>query len=477
MTTIIKAIANNRKISLLLLAVFVASLATILIIYGLLASPIADDWLYYNYYKQGFLSYLEAAMNHTGRLFQWLVVFVGYDLFGMKATKLIPVGLFIALSLSIFWLLRSVKILKGGVLLEGVIAGLLSCLIIFLQPSFFDAYLWLTSSTVYIASIIFLFVNTTFIYILLTKKTGLSMKLLAFLSLVVGQTFSEPTAVFMIGMVALGMGLSALYRKRDYFIKLSLCLGALIGGFLIVYLSPGSVARRTTAPDFDPTWVFVDSLQGFSHMFFETGLWIVGASILFGSILLFVNKRKLTVKHQYVGMSAIIVFLASTYPIFALNNYTQEYVPDRIFVLPVTGTLVAVVLLAIYIALVAPWPKKLDAKTVVAPALAALLIVALPIFMYSGVKNIAKLSLRDKVAKERDYRTSEQIAAGKKTIEIMQAPKLVKGNADDFYYGDGQWDLNGRNWIVNSYLTFHGVDPSTKPRGTVKLIAPPDFYR
>lgn len=180
---------------MLLLAVFVASLATILIIYGLLASPIADDWLYYYYYKQGFLSYLEAAMNHTGRLFQWLVVFVGYDLFGMKATKLIPVGLFIALSLSIFWLLRSVKILKGGVLLEGVIAGLLSCLIIFLQPSFFDAYLWLTSSTVYIASIIFLFVNTTFIYILLTKKTGLSMKLLAFLSLVVGQTFSEPTAV------------------------------------------------------------------------------------------------------------------------------------------------------------------------------------------------------------------------------------------------------------------------------------------
>lgn len=455
---------------------FASFLATILVIYALLAAPIADDWVYYNYFEQGFTKYVDLAMGHTGRLFQWLLVYAGYELFGMAAVKFVPVALFVALILSIFWLIKTVKLLRGGLVAELGVSMLVACLMLFLQPSIFDTYLWLTSSTVYLASIVFLFLNATFVYILLTKKTAAYFKVLALFSLLIGQTFSEVTSIFMIGLVTVVLVLSFLCKKREYIAQLVLSWVALVSGLLIVYLSPGSIARRATSPDFDPSWVLFSSLRGYKEILFSHPvLWFVGAAILGLVLILLVDTRRVNVKPRYMALLALFIFASTTYPVFALNNYTQAYVPDRIFTLSVVGILVTVVFASIWLSKIVPVSNRWRGYAV--PVLVGLMVLAIPLIGRMGAGDIARLSLRDRVTRYRDEHVALQLREGREVIEVAKAPKLLRGNADDFYYGDGQWDGYGRNWVANSYLEYMGMKDQDGSDDKVVLVDPPRFYR
>ena len=137
------SISNNINI---ILAIFSFSILSILIVYCLTASPIADIWYYFNRYHlardhgivQGFFVYIKDSFEHTGRFFQWIIIFFGFLLFKINAIKIIPILLLMTLFVSISWLLYQLKLFKNNKLSIFSVSCILSISSILMLPSSFD---------------------------------------------------------------------------------------------------------------------------------------------------------------------------------------------------------------------------------------------------------------------------------------------------------------------------------------------------
>ena len=463
-----------NSVAIAMLAVFGVVLSTVIVLYAFMAAPVADDWVYYSYYTQGFSDYINAAMGHTGRLLQWVLVFVGFKLFGMAlAVKIVPILLYITYIASVWWFLFVTKILNKSWHINLIIAVLVCGVSLFLMPSIFDTYMWLTSSTVYLASMVTLFVSTTLIYILLTKKLHWGLILLILLVVALGQTLSEPTSALLIGGTGLALVGSLIYKKWSYVYRLSATLVALIAGFLIVYLSPGSVSRRETGIKADWHNVFVESFDGYGLLFQDWRLWALLIPIIFLATLALSGSKGKKVSPMWYLIISMGSFIFFTYPIFALNNYTQNYMPVRIMSLPTLGVVLSVVFLAIFVA------NKLNigrrGRVVALLGGVIMVAVALPTVLRVSSKNLSILSIRYSISSYRDASVDDQISKGVTPVVIERAPVFLRSDAADFYYSDGQWDKNGRNWVANSYLKYKGLSEEL-PQDAVTLIDPPAFY-
>ena len=462
---------------------FVISLALILILYSFMATPIADVWYYYNKYTDsigngGVFNYVWESLNHTGRVLQWIIVYVGFLLFKMHAVKIVPILLLIALFGSLFWLFKQTRLFKGeqeNIRTAGV-SLLITASSIMLLPSFFDTLLWLDAAAVYLGSLVMLVLDFNFLYILLFKKPVFIAKIGMVTAMTLGQTLSEPMSALMIGLTLLGAIAMLIRKDKRRAITLIISLGSLIAGFALLYFSSGSTNRRAVAmPGFDSEWVFVSSLHSFFNMIAEWKWWVMLMPIIIIITMMFVNVKQIKLRSRNVLFAALGVVAVTTYPIFVINNYSQNYVPHRVMTLPVFGIIIACVILGVFLAQIST--KFLGKyRHLVSMVCVAWIIICTPLIILMSVRNMEKLSLREKFVQTRNLQVDTQVRDGTYPIHIMVAPNLFRSNAEDFTYDDGPYSKGGRGWVVNSYLKFKGIDESL-PKESIDLINPPEFYR
>ena len=185
---------------------FGIALMLILVIYSFMATPIADVWYYYNKYtdsigRGGMANYIWESLHHTGRVLQWIIVYVGFMFFKMQAVKIVPILLLIGLFGALFWLFKQLKLFqdKQENLRVAGLSLLITAASIMLLPSFFDSLLWLDAAAVYLGGLVMLVLNLNFLYILLFKKPAFITKIGIFVAMALGQTLSEPMSALKIG--------------------------------------------------------------------------------------------------------------------------------------------------------------------------------------------------------------------------------------------------------------------------------------
>lgn len=459
------------------------SLLLILVMHCMLATPIADVWYYYNKFTDssghgGIINYVHESLHHTGRVLQWAIVYVGFALFKMHAVKSVPVILLICLFGALFWLFKQLKIFHGQQ--ENVrIAGLsllISAASIVMLPSFFDSLLWLDAAAVYLAGLVMLVLNLNFLYLLLFKKPSLAAKIGMLFIMAIGQTLSEPMSALMIGLTMLGAIAMLIIKDKKRAATLFVAFLSLVAGFALLYFSPGSTGRRQAAmPGFDANWVFVESFNGFAQMIYEWKWWLMLLPIIMVITMLFVNIKKVKLKARHTLMVALAMFAATTYPVFVMNNYSQDYVPDRVMTLPVFGVIAASVVLGVFFAQVAKRFIKRHQSAFIMACMSWMIII-MPFAAFISARNMEKISLREKFVITREQQVNAQIQDGARPIRIMTAPNLLRSNAEDFTYDDGPYSKGGRGWVANSYLKYKGLDERL-PKEAIDLMNPPEFYR
>lgn len=462
---------------------FGIALMLILVIYSFMATPIADVWYYYNKYTDsighgGMANYIWESLHHTGRVLQWIIVYVGFMFFKMQAVKIVPILLLIGLFGALFWLFKQLKLFqdKQENLRVAGLSLLITAASIMLLPSFFDSLLWLDAAAVYLGGLVMLVLNLNFLYILLFKKPAFITKIGIFVAMALGQTLSEPMSALMIGLTLLGTVVMIIARYRKRAITFAMSLGSLIAGFALLYLSPGSTSRRHTAmPGFDPHWVFADSINGFYNMTAEWKWWVMLLPIIIIVVMLFVSIQHIRLKARYTLLIALGIFAATTYPIFVMNNYSQNYIPHRVMTLPVFGVIAACMVLGVFLAQIGSKFLQRNRQIFVMTCI-AWIVLCMPAIMLMSVRNMEKLSLREKFIQTRNGQVEAQVREGARPIRIMVTPNLLRSNAEDFTYDDGPYSKGGRGWVANSYLKFKGIDENL-PKEAVDLMNPPEFYQ
>lgn len=476
-----RRIGTDRS-ALIVVGVFSVVLITTLVLYSMLATPIADVWYYHNVYTEslgrgGLWEYIVQSLHHTGRVLQWIIVFVGFWLFKLQAVKIVPIVLLAGLVLSIYWLLRQLRLFQGPQerLRAIVMSSLLGASSLYLLPSMFDSLLWLDAAAVYLAGLVMLMLNLNFLYVLLYKNPSLSIVIAMIITMAIGQTLSEPMSALMIGLTMLGL-LAAVIRHRGNEVKrFAIALGAYLAGFALLYFSPGSVGRRQAAmPEFSWRWVLIDSLQGFGHMIREWHWWLLLLPIVIVATTLLVRGTKIRWSTTQLLSAAILIFGLTTYPVFVMNNYSQNYVPDRVMTLPVFGTLMAVFVISLCLAQ-GMYSRSSRYRQVLAMICVGMVMVALPTVALLSARTVQKVALRSQLVKTRELQVDAQIRQQTWPLRILVAPNLLKSNAEDLTYDKGPYSKHGRGWVASSYLRFKGLSEEL-PADAVILMNPPELY-
>lgn len=480
-TTMRRRMGAERSV-LIAVGVLGIVLITTLVLYSMLATPIADVWYYHNVYtnsldRGGLWEYIVQSLHHTGRVLQWIIVFVGFWLFKLQAVKIVPILLLAGLVLSIYWLLRQLRLFQGPQeRLRAIVMSLLfGASSLYLLPSMFDSLLWLDAAAVYLAGLVMLMLNLNFLYLLLYRDPSLLVTVAMMTAMAIGQTLSEPMSALMIGLTALGTVVALIRHRSDEARKFAIALGAFLAGFALLYFSPGSVGRRQAAmPEFSWRWVLVDSLQGFGHMVREWHWWLLLLPILIIATALLVRSAKIRWSTTQLFGAATLIFSVTTYPVFVMNNYSQNYVPDRVMTLPVFGTLMAMFVIGLCLARGARSVMARYQRVAIMMCV-GMVVVALPVVALLSTRTIQKVALRSQLAKTRELQVDAQIRQQTWPLRILTAPNLLKSNAEDLTYDKGPYSKHGRGWVANSYLKFKGLSEEL-PADAVVLVNPPELY-
>ncbi len=431
--------------------------AALVIMMSYLNAPIADDiGFVLTAQKLSLFDFLHNCMLHTGRIGQWGTIYAFVKLFGENAVRVFPLVAYVVLSgLSavILWRTGLVKKLTKSIPLSMLIWGAL----LFCLPSIFDSFLWFDSAAAYIMSIIFallLILQCNEFYLAKNKKSYVWRLGLIALTAFMAPLFSEPTSMLMIGFAIL-FGAWRIVVKKDrggkLWLHIVMCL-ALIGGFALLYFSPGSIERRAAnTSEFDAKYVFVDSLSGYEMVF---GMYASVAKIV---LLVFValcaahyvDKRAFKFKY----LPFVIAFgLICTYGVFWINNYSQGYMPYRVLTVPsICATLVL-----LYLAVLIVGRIKTE-KSAFAYSMAALGCLACVAVVWNMGGTIRPLALRRHFYDYRDWSVKAQLESDDEVIYIPELPILLRANAEDFYYYQ---DENGESkmiWVAKTYIDYIGA--------------------
>lgn len=460
-------------------ACFATVIFVLLTLHALSASPIADDWTFFvSYRENSFIEFIQLSMHHTGRIVQWSIIYIGYFFFGMTAVKIMPVILLTTLSLLIGLLIHKFINPQGSLsLVKSLLMGLLiACVSVFCMPSMSDSFLWYDSAASYMSSLIFLVWGLYVVCDALSHKVTI-VRLVCLVSILfLAQLASEPTSLWVIGALSLAIVVAVLMRNKKAIGVLAISLVTSLLGFATIYFSPGSIARRGDSPALELTESMADALSGYGIMFSEWGAWLLLAPALVMLVIWFMWQLEWRTRPLIAAVISIVIFLTTTYPVFLLSDISQDYLPYRVFTLPVFGTVVALSFMGVAISAGVIHRCNIGVHRAIFAATSLIVIGASCLGMiYLSSNNIEKLIMRDRVVKMRDSSVADQKNRGVDRYEVMRAPLLLRGNAEDFYYNDEPWNLNGRIWVLNTYLTYMGIDENL-PHDRVVIIEPPDLY-
>lgn len=433
----------------------------LIVIISLLSAPIADVWSYINgVNSNSFLGFLSESMNHTGRLGQWGSIYIGVKIFGINIVKISPLLLFLLLSFAIFLNLKVFNLVKNrNNTIVGSVAILVAFIFIILLPSITDSLLWYDSAVSYVGSIIMALFTAAYLKSIILRGGEIrpsSCIALVFLC-IISQLFSEPTSAIIIVFLLLSL---LYFVSREHFsVKTKLVTIALFSsilGFAILYFSPGSINRRVASGSgFSFYNVFVESLSGYVLIFENISKSRFLATVILAYIISrFINKKQLYRKNALLVV--ILLFLACTYGVFAINNYAQDYIPYRMLTLPIFAISLSIVYIFGY-TFSHPKITLFLSKRLATPIIHIVSLVVIALFLRNYAYIISELAVRDNLVRYRDSYVQEQIANNNEIISVPEVPNRLTGNAEDFYY----YEDNGEKkliWVAETYAKYMSVD-------------------
>ena len=237
----------------------------------------------------------------------------------------------------------------------------MTSLIMLSAYSIYDSYLWLTSSTIYVTSIICAIAVVTLTTRLFTKPAITWLDWLVYVASLMFTAFCcEITTIYLVGsfgfsLIVYGLikrfKLFKLKKTTKYNIKV-LVVGTVIaaGCLLIIYFSPGSIKRRQTSHSiFDWQKVFIEPLFQIAKlgylMTWERVLLIIGGGVALATVLPRLRLRQ-TIS---VVASIALYLLAISYVFYLIMGYSLGgYIPLRAYIVPAGIILIGVaVILAV----------------------------------------------------------------------------------------------------------------------------------
>lgn len=467
---------DSKKIILYLIITFVLFVTTLLIVMALINKPIADDFAYFSHplIKNPFKFTYDFYFTQTGRLAQAFFVSVLYRIFGSGAVTAGPIielfSLFITLTWLYYLLLNKIKKQR---LLYSFALGLTSAIVMLLaSPSLFDSFLWLTSSSVYVTSLIGLIFNLCLFIICYRQEKNKFLQLgLFFISIVICQSFSEPTSAIII--FSLGALLFYKIIKRNYKkIKLYLLsFIASISGFLLVYLSPGSQHRQQiSGSGFNFKNMFIKPIYDFQSIIDTLFSWrLIYILILAIIIALLMPKITKTIVAKRVPI-AIVCGVVPVYLLFVITNYSMgNYIPLRAYTVPIAILGVSIsYCMAIFFAVLAQKISNNKPDKIYLILTLLLIIFGISVGINSLIATIQAESLRNSLYTMRETSIMRQISNNKPTLNIYPAPIILNNSeAIDFYF-----DKEQIFWFEVSFKNYYNIPADKK----IVFNSQPDGY-
>ena len=359
-----KTLENRRY--LIIITICLVILAPFLVM-AIFNQPIADDYVFFSLDHPGnpFATVAESYLNWSGRLSPTFLISVFYHFWGSKTPAIMAIFLLVSLAVVS---IRFIKVFFGRVKArdlpcsQALALGLLMTSLIMLSAySIYDSYLWLTSSTIYITSIICVIAVVTLTIQLFTKPVITWFNWLIYVvSLIFTAFCCEITTIYLVGSFGLSLIIYGLI-KRFKFLKLSkvtkhnirvLVVGIVIviACLLAIYFSPGSVKRRQREHSFF-SWqkVFIEPLFQIARLGYlvtwERILLVVGSGAALATVLPKLRPR------QAVGVvaSIVIYLLTISYIFYLIMGYSLSgNTPLRSYIIPAGIILIGVtVILAV----------------------------------------------------------------------------------------------------------------------------------
>lgn len=417
-----------------------ASLSVPLLLLANMSSTVADDYFYFAQIEQAG-SPLRFAWEHyitqNGRFVQALSVGVAYSVFGVGAVKVVPILLYLSLVATLAWNLRLVLPFSERPWVSSVsFAGSLCALALVLMPSFFDVFLWLTSSTVYLGSIVMLLVGSGLTAMIVQRPT-LRWRLTPFAAVVLlaGQLFSEPTALFALGAWGLLLLGVVIARQWKLLPHASLLWGSLLAGLLLSLFSPGTIARRGIVGE---SLDLVGSMSaGLAHYgYFASAMSPWALLMLLAVVLLAalnLDTSSFSRRRLLVGAGAILALGAgSTYGVFLASEVGSSYYPLRNYALPVFGCVVfGSLFLTFLLSLVLTRWDRVRTAWLGFLGVAVCLLAASPFLLNFWSLHASGLALRGSMIEHRIVAIEKQLKSGVGTVAVAAAPVLVRSEAVD----------------------------------------------
>lgn len=463
-------------ISILVSGFFLSSL----VIMALLNQMVADDYSYFYSISNSatpFHYIFEHYMTHNGRLSQASFVAISYGIFGSHIVKLVPVFIIFAMTASLSWLVYLVFKFKNNQAINSIVSGSLMTLTSLLAlPSLFDSLFWVTSSTVYMLSIIALVTNVCLV-IVMRNKPKINKILLGIIlfGMALSQSFSEPTSAVAIGLTVVWVGYEVIKKNKNN-IKLSLqVLLSLIIGFLVVFLSPGSRLRQSSLDSrFNIAESIVKSFGYIPSMIEQINPWVIGF-ILFTSLFIAVNTKRQKRSRIPLVIASVLILLSFTIGTFFVSNSASNCCELRTLSLPTVGIVVSLTTLSV-ILIKLTLSSRLPLRKYLIAALVCCILMVFASSLFSATKlivdQIRNQSIRETLVMVQKQDIKDQLSSDEaqktETIYIKAAPIITQSQAVDIN-GPGSYQTD---WLISSYRSYYGIPKNYK----IIYIETPDSY-
>ncbi len=304
---------------------------------GLYTHPLGDDYHYgvpaFSALKEaGFAAAIKAAAAGTAHQYNiWqgtysamFLMHLPPQIFGDLCYKLYPAFVILALTLSVFYILKPLTLTNPEISRDAWIAtsSLASVLCLSFVPLMGETFYWFNGSVYY----------TFFLALTLLMLGGMIRMrrsenplyliwLLPLCLIVAGGNYASllPSLIIIAFMIAA----SCIAKDRKSAILTSLCMAVLLTGFAISVLAPGNALRQATSYGAGPVKAILKSLlQAGSYLVHWTGLGILIALILLTPVFVYIAKRS-SYSFKYpipVCIVAFGIFASSETPTFYAQN-------------------------------------------------------------------------------------------------------------------------------------------------------------
>ncbi len=450
---------------LIIITICLVILAPFLVM-AIFNQPIADDYVFFSLDHPGnpFTTVTESYLNWSGRLSPTFLISIFYHFWGSKTPAIMAIFLLVSLAvvsvrfIKVFF--RQVKA-RDLPCSQALALGLLMTSLIMLSAySIYDSYLWLTSSAIYITSIICAIAVITLTIRLFTKPVITWFNWLVYAASLIFTAFCcEITTIYLVGSFGFSLIVYGLIKRFKLF-KLKkttkhnirvLVVGMVIvaGCLLIIYFSPGSIKRRQTSHSiFDWQKVFIEPLFQIAKLGYlvtwERVLLVVGSAIA----LAIVSPKLRPRRAIGVVASIVIYLLAISYVFYLIMGYSLgSYIPLRAYIIPAGIILIGVtVILAV---LLREYSTNVTYLLDIVMILALTGAVATSHRVYKPI--IRAVVLRHDAYITREINLRQQANHTSSAIRVVPLPILLQNSeAQDIAFNNAQ-----EKWVTKAFKKYY----------------------